>query len=134
MAKIYKLNRGERIVDEILKIAKKEGIKTARVEAIGGVDKITVAYFNHETKKYEKHSYTEFLEVTSMLGNITQKNGKPFLHLHTTLGRSDLSLIGGHLVSARVHPFLEVVITKTKNRAVRKFDEKMGLNSIYEIT
>jgi predicted DNA-binding protein with PD1-like motif len=134
MARIYRLKTGESVVDEILKIANKEGIKTARVEAIGGIDEAIVAYYNHKTKKYEEHSYKEFLEVTSALGNITLKDGKPYVHLHTTLGRSDMSVIGGHLLSAKVRPFLEVVITRTSNRAERKFDRTIGLNAIYKIT
>lgn len=134
MAKIYRLKGGESATEGILRIAIREHIKSARVEAIGGVDRAVVAYFNHRTKKYEEHDYEEFLEVTSMLGNITLKGGKPFLHLHTTLGRSDMSVIAGHLISARVHPFLEVVITRTENTAVREFDKKTGLNAIKKIT
>ncbi len=134
MAKIYRLKSGDSVADEILRIAEKEGIRTARVEAIGGVDKVVIAYFNPKTKKYEEHSYKGFLEVTSALGNITLKEGKPFLHLHITLGRPDMSVIGGHLVSAKVRLFLEVVITKTTNRAQRRFDRKLGLNAIYRLT
>jgi len=133
MAKIHALKAGMSLTDEILRIARKERIKTARVEAIGGVDRLKLAYFNHRTKKYEEHEYNEFLEVTGMLGNITQKDGKPFLHAHCTFGRRDMSVIGGHLISATVFPLMEVVITPTRNRATRRFDEKLGLNVIYRI-
>jgi predicted DNA-binding protein with PD1-like motif len=133
MARIYKLEKGASLTDEILKIAKKERIKTARVEAIGGVDKLELAFFNHEQKRYEEHKFDEFTEVTSLLGNITVKDGKPFLHMHGTFGRRDNSVIGGHLISARVFPFLEIIITPTKNRAKRRFDEETGLNAIYKI-
>jgi hypothetical protein len=133
MAKIYALKAGTSLTDEILRIAAKERIKTARVEAIGGVNKLRLAYFNHETKKYEEHDFDEFLEITGMLGNITQKDGKPFLHAHCTFGRRDMSVVGGHLMSATVFPLAEVVITKTLNRATRRFDEKTGLNLIYKI-
>ena len=133
MAKIYALKAGTSLTDEILRIAAKERIKTAKVEAIGGVNKLRLAYFNHETKKYEEHDFDEFLEITGMLGNITQKDGKPFLHAHCTFGRRDMSVVGGHLMSATVFPLAEVVITKTLNRATRRFDEKTGLNLIYKI-
>ncbi|MDV3244146.1 MAG: DUF296 domain-containing protein [Nitrososphaerales archaeon] len=133
MAKIYKLNSGASFVDEILKIAKKERIKTGRVEAIGGVNQLKIAFFNHHSKKYEEHDYDEFLEVTGILGNITQKDGKPFLHAHGTFGRRDTSVIGGHMLSATVFPFMEVVITPTKNTATRRFDEETGLNVIRKI-
>lgn len=133
MAKIYNLPAGASLVDEVLAIARKERIKTARFEAIGGVRKLTLAYFDHVTKKYEEHEYSEFLEVTGLLGNITLKDGKPFLHAHGTFGRRDMSTIGGHLISAEVFPLLEMVMTPTTNRAVRKFNEEIGLNAIWKI-
>ncbi len=133
MARIYSLKSGASVVDEILKIASREKIRTARVEAIGGVKELKIAFFNHHAKKYEEHVYREFLEVTGITGNITQKDKKPFLHAHGTFGRKDASVVGGHLVSAKVFPLLEVVITPTKNRATRRFDPETGLNVIYKI-
>jgi predicted DNA-binding protein with PD1-like motif len=65
------------------------------------------------------------------LGNITQKDGKPFLHVHGTFGRKDLSVLGGHIISASVFPILEVIMTPTRNSAFRRFDEELGLNIIY---
>lgn len=133
MARIHALEAGTSLTDEIIRIAAMEKIETAKVEAIGGVKKLNLAYYNHAAKKYEEHGFDEFLEVTGLLGNITQKDGEPFLHAHGTFGRKDMSVVGGHLISATVFPFLEVVITPTSNRAKRRFDEKTGLNVIYEI-
>ena len=108
-------------------------MKTARVEAIGTLRKAKVAYYNNRnTKKYEEHLYNENMEVTSMLGDITMMERKPFLHLHANLGRKDMSG-GGHLVSAEVHRFLGVVITPTSNVASRRYDETLNLNAIYDI-
>ena len=131
MAKIYSLPAGARIPEDIVSIAIKENVGTARVEAIGGVDKLRLAYFNRVTKKYDEYDYQEFFEVTSLLGNITLKDAKPFLHAHGNFGRKDRSVIGGHVVSADVFPLLEVVVTPTVNKALRKFDEDLGLNVIY---
>lgn len=131
MAKIYSLPAGAKIPEDIVSIAVKEKIDTARVEAIGGVDRLRLAYFNHVTKKYEEYDYQEFLEVTSLLGNITLKDGKPYLHAHGNFGRKDRSVIGGHLISADVFPLLEVIMTPTENKSLRKFDEDLGLNVIY---
>ncbi len=108
-------------------------MKTARVEAIGTLRKARTAYYNRKTKKYEEHMYNENLGVTSMLGNITLMEKEPYLHLHANLGRKDMSVVGGHLVSGEVHPFLEVVITPTSNVAIRKHDEELNLNAIYDI-
>ena len=131
MAKIYGLKAGSKIPDSVLAIASKEKVATALVTAIGGVKELRLAYFYHETKEYVEHEYREFLEVTSLLGNVTLKDGKPFLHVHGTFGRKDLSTLAGHVVAATAFPLLEVVITPTKNRALRRFDDELGLNVIY---
>jgi predicted DNA-binding protein with PD1-like motif len=132
MAKLYSLKAGSKVPDDIVRIAAREEIATARVEAIGGVDKLRLAYFNRGSRKYEEHEFAEFFEVTSLLGNITVKGGRPFLHVHGNFGRKDLSVVGGHVMAASVFPILEVVITPTKNKALRKFDEDLGLNVIYK--
>jgi len=134
VAKIYALARGARIPEDILKIARREKIATARVEAIGGVNRLRLAYYNSGEKRYEEHDYRGFFEVTSLLGNITTKEGKPFLHIHGNFGRRDMSVVGGHVITAMVFPILEVVITPTKNKALRRFDETTGLNLIYKIS
>jgi predicted DNA-binding protein with PD1-like motif len=133
MARIYTLSEGTSLVEGILDIARKEQIKTARVEAIGTVNKLTLGFYNRRVKKYEEHKFEEQLEVTGLLGNITLKDGKPFLHAHATFGRRDASVVGGHVLSATVSPLLEVVITATENTARRRFDEALGLNTIYKI-
>ena len=134
LAKIYNLKAGSSIPEGIMAIVKKEKIATARLEAIGGVRQLRLAYFNHEAKKYEEHEFKEFLEVTSLLGNVTTKEGKPFLHIHGTFGKRDLSVVAGHVVSATVFPLLEVVLTPTRNRAFRRFDDELGLNAIYRLS
>jgi uncharacterized protein len=130
LAKIYSFKAGARIPDVVVAAAKKDKVKTSLVSAIGGVRELKLGYFNQKTRKYEEHDYREELEVTSILGNITIKEGEPFLHVHGTFGRRDMSVIGGHVVSATVSPLLELVVTPTKNRAVRRFDEAIGLFAI----
>ena len=131
MATLRKLEAGAMIPDAILRVAAKEKMRTAILEAIGGVDSLTLGYYNRITKKYEEHNYRGFMEVTSLLGNVTEKAGKPFLHAHGTFGRRDMSVIGGHLIRATIFPTLEFTLVPTTNRAIRRFDERTGLNLIY---
>ena len=133
MAALRKLDAGAMIPDAILRVAAEEKMRTATLEAIGGVDSLTLGYYNRLTKKYEEHTYRGFMEVTSLLGNVTEKAGRPFLHAHGTFGRRDMSVIGGHVISATVFPTLEFTLVPTTNRAIRKFDEQTGLNLIYRI-
>jgi len=133
VSKIYSLKPRTGLTEGLLAIARREKFRTAKVEAIGGVNELRVAYFNSRAKKYEEHEYHEFLEVACLIGNITLKDEEPFLHLHGTFGRRDMSAICGHVVSGKVFPLLEAVFTPTTNQALRRFEEKVGLNTIYRI-
>ena len=130
MTKLLVLKSGERLHEGVLDLARKEGVRTGVVEGIGGVDRLVLAYYDLKGRKYEEHRFNEFMEVASILGNITMMDGKPFLHAHGTFGRRDMSVVAGHVVSARVRPFLEFGITKSANLALRRLDEKTGLNAI----
>ena len=131
MVKLYNLAAGSRIPEDIIEIAVREKIRTAKVEGIGAVSSLKLAYLNQRAKRYEQHDYDEYLEVASLLGNITTKDGKPFLHVHGTFGRRDMSALAGHVMSATVSPALEVVVIPTTNWALRRFDEEVGMNVIY---
>jgi hypothetical protein len=132
MAKIFALAKGSSVTEEIIRIAAAEGIRTATVEAIGGVDRLTIAYYNREKRSYDEHRYEEFLEVTSLFGNLTTRDERPFLHVHGNFGRRDMSVIGGHVISASVFPTLEAVLTPTTNIALRRLDEETRLTLIFD--
>jgi predicted DNA-binding protein with PD1-like motif len=131
LAKIYSLKAGSKVPNDIAALAFRDKVSTASLTAIGGVGELTIAYFNQKTRKYENHDYSEELEVTSLVGNITIKDRRPFVHVHGTFGRRDMSVIGGHVVSATVKPLMELVVAPTSNRALRRFDEDLGLNVIH---
>ncbi len=133
MARIYLLRKGESVTESIQRIAKTGNIQTAQITGIGAVGQARIAYYNHDSKQYEVHDYDEHMEVTSMTANVTLSDGKPFLHLHVNLGRRDMSVIGRHLMSAIADPFLEIVITETGNRAIRRYDTDLNLTPISEI-
>lgn len=132
MAKVYSLKAGTEIIAELLKIADKESIHTAGVQAIGALDGLKLAFYNQETKRYEERRFKEQMEAATITGNLTRREGKPFLHLHGSFARRDMSVVAGHIVWARANPLMEVVITRTTNRALRKFDDKSGLSKIYK--
>jgi uncharacterized protein len=119
--------------EEIIAIARKEEIATAGIRAIGGVKELRLSYYNRSTKKYENHDFNELLDVVSLVGNITMKDGNQFLHAHGNFSRKDLGVIGGHITSAVISPRLEVSLIPTKNTARRRFDKSLGLNVIYNL-
>ena len=47
-----------------------------------------------------------------MVGDVAQQDGKPIVHAHMVVGRSDGSVAGGHLLNAVVRPTCEVLLTE----------------------
>ena len=116
--------RGEEVIDTLQRL----GIDSAQIIAIGGFENATIAYWNRETKQYEDHVIAEQLEVVSLIGNIARIGSEHKVHAHATLGRQDLSTIGGHLKRGVVYPTLEMMLIPLSPPLIRKRDEETGLD------
>jgi predicted DNA-binding protein with PD1-like motif len=118
---------GESFVAPTLAWLKREGIGYATMTGLGAVSGATVSYWNSQTKQYEQHELAEQMEVVSLVGNVTLREGQPFVHAHVSLGRQDLSLIGGHMNDLSVHPTLEIWLRPELTAVERTLDESCGL-------
>lgn len=53
---------------------------------IGSLRNPVVGYYSEEEKRYRSIELSGTFELLSLNGNISLKDGKPFAHLHVTLG------------------------------------------------
>ena len=118
---------GERLVTPLVEWLGHESVGYAALSGLGAVSHATISYWNAETKKYETHELDEQMEVVSLIGNVTLKDGQPFIHAHASLGRRDLSLVGGHVNDLHVHPTLEIWLRPEAEPVHRALDESCGL-------
>ena len=118
---------GEHVLAPLLGWLTREDVRFATLTGLGAVSGATVSYWNADTQQYETHEMTEQMEVVSLIGNVTLRDGEPFVHAHVGLGRSDLSVIGGHVNDLVVHPTLEVSIVPGAKPVHRALDESCGL-------
>lgn len=126
------LQRGDLLMDCLMRIARAEGITHASFQGIGAVEDVTIGYYELATKQYHFNTYTETFEVASMTGNITLVEDEPFVHAHAVLSRCDESLacIGGHIKDARTAVTLEVHLRCGAEALVRLPDDTIGLKLI----
>jgi predicted DNA-binding protein with PD1-like motif len=82
------------------------------------VNEVKHAFSESCTKKDQVREFRGQLEVTTLLGNVRLKNGEPFVHVHATFRRNNMSVVGGHVVSATVSPMFELMTTPTKGRGI----------------
>lgn len=125
---VIRLNKGAEIVSALKDFCSENGIKLGTVEGIGAINSVTFGFFNPHTKNYQEKTFTGSREITSLLGNITTKNGETYLHLHMNTAGEDYNTIGGHLVNATISLTGEIFITPVNGTVEREFCETTGLN------
>lgn len=103
-------------------------IQAGEVTGIGAVNMATLRFFNPATKQYVDKTFNEQMEVTNLSGNISEVAGKPVIHLHITLGRSDYTALAGHLLDASIRGAGEFFIYPLNSRLVKTKNEEVGLN------
>ena len=122
------LETGDEVMACLAELARREGIDSAAITGIGAFSEAVLAYFDWEKKEYIKRTFVEQLEVASLIGDIAaDEQGAPALHIHLVLGRRDYSALAGHLVSGRVRPTLELIVTESPAHLCRKKDPETGL-------
>ncbi|MCQ4630542.1 DNA-binding protein [Shinella sp. CPCC 100929] len=125
---ILVLDEGDEAFRCIVDFAEREGVTAASITAIGAFRSATIAFFDFETKSYEKIPVAVQSEVLSMLGDIAiDDEGKASPHLHVVLGLSDGSTKGGHFLEGYVRPTLEVILRETPADLRRKHRADLGI-------
>ena len=125
---IGKLNYDSDLLEELTAVCKEKGVSLGVVEAIGAVKKARLGYYDQGRREYQFFEIDKGLEITSLLGNISLRDGEPMVHAHVTLADSDGRCYGGHLASGTVVFAGEFLIRACEGPTYsRGHDEKTGL-------
>lgn len=126
---VLRLDPGEEIVASLTKLVEREQIQLGTVSALGAANDVTIGIFNTGEKKYYARRYQGDYEISALVGNVTRKNGEPYLHLHITIGNPVTGAVhAGHLSSATISATLELFLQVWDGRVDRRFSETVGLN------
>ena len=120
-------NTGDEVANGLLAFAKEKGLAGSHFTAIGALSDVTLGFFDWDMKDYQKLQINEQVEVLSLIGDIALDNGKPKVHAHAVVSKSDGTAHGGHLIEAHVRPTLEVILVESPAHLVRKFNNETGL-------
>jgi hypothetical protein len=118
---------GDAVKPTLEKFAADNNLFASHFTAIGAFSDATLAYFDWQTKEYKHIPVNQQVEVLAFTGDIADHDGKPKIHIHAVLGKSDGSCLGGHLIDAHVRPTLEVVLTQSPAHLRRRHDPESGL-------
>ena len=125
---ILNIERGEEFFSSLRSFLEKENIKAGYFTGLGAAGALEIAYYNLATKKFERHTIKEDVEILSLMRNIAMLKDEPIIHTHGTFGRKDLSMFGGHLFALHVSGACEIHLTKLSGEMTRAYDEPTGLN------
>lgn len=127
-----RLDPGEEIIASVLKIAKDENIRFAEISAIGAVGRAVFGLYDLNEQKYHSLTFNQPLELVSLNGNLSLKDGEPYLHLHAAFADEKGAVIGGHLNEAVISATCEMFIRTFDMDMGRRISEQTGLN-IFDI-
>ena len=125
---VIRLDPGEEIVQSMISFALKEKITLAHLRGLGAVNNVTLKSFRPDTKQYSAHMYHTDLEIVSLNGNLTTLNGRPYAHIHMSVGDTVGHVYGGHLNKAVVSSTCEIFLNAVDGVVERKPNPELGLN------
>lgn len=122
------LESGEEVMERLSGFVAGERIGAAQLTAIGAFSDVVLLYFDWDKKDYSRIPVLEQVEVASLIGDVAAgPDGKPSLHVHLVVGKSDGSAMAGHLGEAHVRPTLEVIVTENPAHLRKVKDQTSGL-------
>ena len=125
---IFRLDKGEELVESLKNFCAENKICLGTVSGVGAADEVSLGLFETKTKEYSPIEFTGDHEITSVSGNISQKEGGVYLHLHATIANAQCQAFGGHLSRAVISATFEGVIEAIDGQVGRRFNEEIGLN------
>ena len=126
---VLKLSPGEEVIECLTQLVSRENVRLGTVSALGAANDVTIGIFDTAQKKYYSRRYQGDYEISALVGNVTRKDGEPYLHLHVTIGNPVTGEVhAGHLSSCTISATLELFLQVWDGEVERKFSREIGLN------
>ncbi len=127
---LIRLETDGELYGQITEAAVTLGFQTATFTVLGAVGRAALRIYDQQSKAYQDLDLEEEMELLAGVGNISARDGVPFVHCHATFGLPSGRAVGGHLHETRptVVFVAEVWIQELLGEPpTRLFDERCGL-------
>ncbi len=118
----------EDVHQSLLEFARAENLKAGFISGIGALKQAELGFYHLDRQQYDRKMFSHEMELLALEGNLSFYNGAPFVHLHTVLGLTDFSVVGGHLFSAKVAVTCEIHFRVFDKNVTRIPNASIGLN------
>lgn len=125
---VGRLSHGADLLEELTEICLERNVRLGRIEAIGAVQEARLAFYDQQKKEYRFLEIKKPLEIAKLVGNVSIKDGRPFVHAHITLADERGNAHGGHLAKGTVIFACEFILHPLEGSdLVRQYDPETGL-------
>ncbi|KXB07143.1 hypothetical protein AKJ51_01945 [candidate division MSBL1 archaeon SCGC-AAA382A20] len=116
------------LIQFITELAREENIEEGFLTAVGALKNAKIGFYDQESLEYQEMEVNNPCEIVSCIGNISIKDGEPFVHAHAVLALEDGVAIGGHLLEGQVFAS-EIHLQEIEGPKIeRKHDETTELS------
>ncbi|MCD4847549.1 MAG: DNA-binding protein [Candidatus Aegiribacteria sp.] len=115
---VIRFDKGEQFPETLAQWCKEQEVNAAAIVAgIGMLENIVIG--RYDGTEYIKETVKPSSEILSLQGNVSMKEGEPFVHLHVSLADEDMSSRGGHLFDGTVSMTIELVLMEIPDEFIR---------------
>ncbi len=127
---VVRIDRYEEVMEKLAEICEKEGILLGSISGLGAASFVEMGLYDVEKKAFTGTILEQPLEVTSLIGRVTEMGGKPYLHVHIGVADAAGKAYGGHLKKCVIGGTAEIFIQAADGHVGRKEDwfSETGLN------
>jgi hypothetical protein len=118
-----RIDKGEEIVTELLRVCREEGIASAVFTGIGGCCRAELQTFIPDKGEFETETFDGMLELVSLTGNVVSDGGALAYHAHAAFAYKDGAkhrMAAGHLKSATVLYTAEIELRPVKGGVITR--------------
>lgn len=120
-------DEGDDAAEILNQFAREHNLAAAQVTAVGAFSQATVGWFDRAAKDYRRIEVDEQCELLSLIGDFAASDKGPVAHLHAVLGMPNGHVRGGHLLSGKVMPTLEVIVDESPGHLKKTQRPDLGL-------
>lgn len=125
---VARLEHGGDVLAQIATVVEKHGMAAAELRAIGALQRGRLAFYDQAAHEYCEFAVDEPVELISLLGNVSRRDGATAVHAHATLSRRDGTCVAGHVAPGCIVFATELILQELVGEPLeRELDEVTGL-------
>lgn len=127
---VVSLAPGEEILASLLAVAASHDIAGGTLTGLGSTSEVEVAFFDPAKKEYVPRTFTEPMEIGSMVGNFSRLEGERHVHVHVTVAGPEMIAFTGHLNRGVVGTACEIYVRRLGKAVKRVKDAAQGFSPL----